>query len=335
MHIEAFTSAKNPAAPASNEDRLVIYNDRVFGVIDGATDKSGVRLGGLTGGQLAGLVIETALRGIADAGNPMTIPARQILDRIDAEFQRCYRAHGLTDTVTADPNRRFTAQLALALTDGRALRLLQVGDCGIRINGTTTHWTPHPADAILAAVRSALYHHLERSGVDPETRLTTARAYTVAGLADFLPDHALTRTAWRRLRRELSASLPSEFPELAPERVHQAAAIGLRGIAAFRNRPEPLGYGCLDGFPVPDAFVALHELSLERVHTVEIFSDGYFGLPAGSALRDWEAHIAAVERDDPAKVGRTPSTKGSSPGRFSDDRTILILRKDPPRHAHA
>jgi hypothetical protein len=47
------------------------------------------------------------------------------------------------------------------------------------------------------------------------------------------------------------------------------------------------------------------------VHRIE------FGVDA------WEESFAAVERDDPHKIGRWPSTKGSMRGSWTDDRTYL------------
>ena len=62
------------------------------------------------------------------------------------------------------------------------------------------------------------------------------------------------------------------------------------------------------------------------VETVELFTDGYFDVGAEATLDSWEARHAEVELEDPAKVGRFRSTKGSVPGRWSDDRTYVSVR---------
>ena len=47
MLIEAFSQAKDPAAPHANEDRFVILPGRAYAVIDGATAQTGARYDGM------------------------------------------------------------------------------------------------------------------------------------------------------------------------------------------------------------------------------------------------------------------------------------------------
>jgi hypothetical protein len=60
MRIEAFTEAKIPADPGSNEDQLLILPGRGHAVIDGVTDRTGHRYDGLLAGQLAGRTVQEA-----------------------------------------------------------------------------------------------------------------------------------------------------------------------------------------------------------------------------------------------------------------------------------
>jgi hypothetical protein len=61
------------------------------------------------------------------------------------------------------------------------------------------------------------------------------------------------------------------------------------------------------------------------VQTVELFTDGYFELGATPDVAAWEAAFAEVERVDPEKIGRYASVKGSTPGTWTDDRTVVIV----------
>lgn len=338
MYVEAFTQAKDPARPDSNEDRLVMYGDTLFSVIDGVTDKSGESYDGLTGGQLAGRLIEGALREVVDAGRAFSASTREVLDLIDGRFRDEYRRRGIEERAAADPVLRFGAQLAALFTDGERIRLLHVGDCGVVMDGRPQGEREQAGDAVLSQVRARVYHHLAATGSAPEERLTLARAVIVDGLDAFTPpqEGPLAPAAWSAFRDELLAELPAEFPRLPAEHVRQAARVGLKGLAQHRNTEHPLGHGCIDGTRVPDAYVSDTRHAWADVGTIELHSDGYFGRPArGGSVAAWEAHLARVEREDPAKVGPVPSTKGSTPGRFTDDRTILILRKEVPNDAPA
>lgn len=61
MLIEAFTEAKDPSAPHTNEDRLVILPGRTYAVIDGVTDRLGTRFDGMLPGQYAAMTVQRAL----------------------------------------------------------------------------------------------------------------------------------------------------------------------------------------------------------------------------------------------------------------------------------
>ena len=61
MLIEAFSEAKDPSAPDTNEDRFVILPGRAFAVIDGVTDRLGTRYNGMLSGQYAAMIVKEAL----------------------------------------------------------------------------------------------------------------------------------------------------------------------------------------------------------------------------------------------------------------------------------
>jgi hypothetical protein len=61
------------------------------------------------------------------------------------------------------------------------------------------------------------------------------------------------------------------------------------------------------------------------VRSIELFTDGYFEPAADPSIASWEAAFREVERIDPEKIDRYPSVKGSSPGRYADDRTVVVI----------
>ena len=360
MYYEAFTCPKAPSRPHDNDDRAVAYEDRLFAVIDGVTDKSGARLpDGRSRGQAAGRLIEGVLRSVVNEGISLTITAAELLRRIEGAFQHAYRELGIVEAAGADPHLRFAAQLAAALRDGPCWRLLVVGDCGVRLNGREVLLTPHPGDAIVSLWRATVVRGAQEHGAQanrareddtpPPEALRAGRAYALRGTGAFLEEEAgaVPRTLYQRLRDEALATAPARFPDLPADVVRDALHRGILGLARERNRPGPLGFASIDGFPVRLDGVIDRTLAASDVTSIELFSDGYFGLPepppraatadvagataiAAPCVADWERHLSAVEREDPYKIGRYASTKGSAPGRFSDDRTVLVLRDAVP-----
>jgi|TARA_Y100000034_G_scaffold57409_1_gene70105 hypothetical protein len=88
----------------------------------------------------------------------------------------------------------------------------------------------------------------------------------------------------------------------------------------FQNNPqEPLGYGVIDGTNTPAKFVKTFEYDLEKIHKIELFSDGYFDVPQVISIESWEKTFEKVEKEDPDKWKKYKSTKSK------DDRTIAII----------
>jgi hypothetical protein len=346
MHIEAFTEAKDPLHPGRNEDRLVCYEGRLFAVVDGVTDKSGMPLpDGRTRGQAAGRLIEATLRDLVDDGGVMSEPIPAILNRFVSAFQAEYDLLGLQNEVTVRPELRLGAQLAFAACDDAQWRFVVVGDCGIRIDERTVLTAPNEADSVIAWLRSTVFQRCTERGATTEASLAAARTYAVHGMSTYRPEHAdaVPEPDFRALRRTARADAPVAFPHLPPELVLTLVNHGILGAGHLRNVPGPLGQACIDGTAVPTALVLERRLPRSEVRSIELFTDGYFGVPSperevparmGASEREpphptvaeWERHFALVEREDPFKIGRFASTKGSLPGKFTDDRTVLVLR---------
>jgi len=88
----------------------------------------------------------------------------------------------------------------------------------------------------------------------------------------------------------------------------------------YQNNPqEPLGYGVIDGKDTPAKFIKSFEYDLDKIHTIELFSDGYFDIPQEVSIEVWEKSFEKVEKEDPDKWKKYKSTKSK------DDRTIVII----------
>lgn len=342
MYIEAFTCAKDPRRPEDNEDRVVAYAGRTFAVLDGVTDKSGERHDGHTGGVHAGHALEAALRATTDDDALADAPLPTLLARWNAAIEAAYERYGLRERAAADPNLRFAAAAAIAHVQGDHVRLVLVGDCGARIDGRPVEHRPHPVDGAVAALRAAAFAALSDLAPDAplERRLEVARAYAVHGLSSLPPEPWGASGLHEQVVARVEEATSDAFGAMPVAFADAVRAGGLRAVARLRRRDADggsalaragLDFGVLDGFELPATLVREARVATADLSVLELFSDGYFGWPRGfGRVADWEAHHAHVERVDPHRVHAYRSTKGSAPGRYADDRSILILRKEPP-----
>lgn len=327
MRIEAFSEAKRPSAPERNEDAFVIIPGRAYAVIDGATDRSGVLYdGGMTSGRLASAAVAAAVRGMFGGARPVGFDAGGVIAAATEAIAAEYRRLGLEDEAAREPNRRFSATLALAVPEGTVLHLLLVGDSGIRINGTAVYQDRMLLDAITASLRVAAYRRLSAVGVAPAEVERLAGIVTSQGTqhcAELAADElaAIEAAAVAQFRE-------SQVPVGVVERLVRGGI--LLGQPPHKNNADSvLGYSCLDGFAVPAALTRQERLPLGDVRSIELFSDGYFAPGEAVGVASWEAMFARVEKEDPKKIGRFASMKGSgADGSWTDDRTYVCVVLD-------
>jgi hypothetical protein len=87
------------------------------------------------------------------------------------------------------------------------------------------------------------------------------------------------------------------------------------------NAGHPLGYGVIDGSPVPTKFIQTKALERSQVKTLELVSDGYDGsFPKAVSIAAYEAMYADINREDPDRWLTFLNTKSR------DDRTVMIAR---------
>lgn len=332
MRLEAFSAAKDPSHAAGNDDRVIVLGDSVFAVVDGVTDKSGAPLpNGFSRGRYAGVVIERVLARLAGASPLPDFGAAELVAAVTEALNEEYRRLDCLEEARANAHARCAAQLALLLRTPLGWRLIVVGDCGVRLDGDPhrTFGGGSLGDELIATWRAAVFAAVTDAGAAVEEALTLSRAYALTGTAAFVPEGSrwLDRSAHAALAEAATARAVARFSTLPVELVTEALGGGILGMAAHRNRAGPLGAACLDGFAVPLELVVEHDLPEAGFEVAELFSDGYFGQPAAGrvGVAAWEEHIHEVERVDPHKIGRHASTKGSAPGKHTDDRSVLIV----------
>ena len=334
MQIAAFSAAKDPDRPEANEDRFVVVQDRLYAVIDGVTDRPGRRYDGRAGGRLAAETVELALLALAQDEACRTIDAAGLVQRLGEAFQSAYRRHGVLDAAAASDANRIGSTLALAVDRGDRLAFFLIGDSGVRLDGRDVTVHDKDLDHITATLRGFAYRRLAAAGADPDATELASRALCWRGTRT-LPAEArpwISEADLAAIREEALARLAADLPGIAAADITRLALDGIVGAQGdYQNRfDHPLGYACLDGFGLVASAVETFERPKADVATVELYTDGYFALPASPTIAAWEATADEVERVDPAKVTLHPSTKGSLGRIRADDRTVVIVSNGDP-----
>ena len=320
MNSEFYTMAKNPNQLDENEDRFINLPG-TYAVIDGVSDKSGLRYDGQTKGQIAGQVIEDVICHLHESNNGNLIEAETLLQNINAAFKLAPQGF--------DADEAGGAQLVVVQECLSDFRFIIIGDAGLRINGSETYMSKFLIDDICSCLRTAVWNFLNIKDVHIQIRNEISRAYTINGLGVALSigEPWINENDLEDLRQNTTETLKTILPNMSLTLIEIILRGGLRSQPQYVNRIHKLGYPCVNGSPIPSEFIVQFDRKRSEIDTIELFSDGYFGCPQGQTVSDWENHFQYVETVDPNKVGDFRSTKGSSHNLFTDDRTILILSK--------
>lgn len=306
--FESFVLPKDDAAPAACEDRVLVLPPDFAAVIDGATDITGRRFDGQTGGALAAAAISAAFAqswSHARQGGPDPFAtAQKALALADTAIAALYQRLGLTEAAQ-DPARRFRAAFAVvSLCDG-VWRGVGVGDCALRINDSRPILRDHPAEQAFAAWRAAMISD------DPQRPEADVRAALLGGLA-------YAEAGAQRLGERILAEVSG-----MGERALQA------GLAGMRAAPpgDPLCFGVADGVgDMGHDFCWQVEARADSVGALALWTDGWL-LPAGQHVDGWIKAARTVHADDPQRTRRFPCVKGpTASGRHDDMGLVLINR---------
>ena len=328
MRLEAFSRGKIHARPQDNEDALLVLPGLGYAIIDGVSDRSGRMFDGVKGGLFAARIARRALaRFLCEEDLSTQGPARpgRLVATLNAALRAGYARLGQEDDLTQAPGLRAGCAFMAALHEGDALTLIGVGDCGARIereDGRVLIADAKPLDRISALLRREAWRALEARGATREA--CAAAGAQAAGQGLSAPPSGVSANEAADLAGRVRAVMAQEHPDLPPDEVAMMIGEGISGQRAFANRADlGLGYGVIDGFGTPDAFIIARRFPLAGLREVELFSDGYFHVPEESGLDAFEAAHAWVEQVDFDKLGRFASMKGSSADQATDDRSYL------------
>jgi len=256
VKVQTFSKGK---IENKNEDYFD-YNKTCFVIADGATDKSGRKYNGKTGGELVSrIVVKECLS--------TNLNGTKLVNHINNKIKELYAELNILEVIK-DARFRFTCGFICARILDDKVFITYLGDLGFRIDGSETYQ--------------------EKSQIDI--------------------NNSEARSRYIRETNDVNGSRDHIMPLLLKQFEYQ------------NNPQEPLGYGVIDGSETPLKFVKTFEYDLEKIHTIELFSDGYFDVSQEVSIEAWEKTFEKVEKEDLDKWKKYKSTKSK------DDRTIAIIQ---------
>jgi len=333
--IEAFTLGKKFGYPELNEDSMVVMPDLGYAVIDGVTDRNGTRYDDMLSGRFASRTVKRALEGFLLGRND---PAQPHLHYQGPEFligylrdaiRRGYEENNALAAAEANWKVRAGCTLMIAFHDGDYLQIVSVGDSGIRINGSEIVQPLKPLDDVTAILRREAWRFFEAKGFSVEdcdrmsgllTWQGTRNQVAGSDTADLDILQVIETRSLAACRTHLPGVPDWELNEL----IHNGIAHGQGNFQNVTDRV--LGYGGLDGFELPSKYIVAKRYPISEIDTIELFSDGYFELGSEFGVASWEEAFRRVEQEDPYKIGRYMSVKGTTDVQLTDDRTYLGIR---------
>lgn len=336
MHLEAFSRGKRLDQPETNEDSFVAVEGAGYAVIDGVTDRNGTRYDGMLSGRFASRRIKAATERFLVAQTDRHAPAElrytgpeSFVRFLTASLRAGYVETGSLDKATADWSLRASCTVMAVLQFPDRFEMVAVGDSGLRVNGGDLVQSLKPLDDVTGILRREAWALLAERGFGRDRCAELSAFLTWNGTRPPMPgplgaEASLLGEIETRALQACRAHLPDAPHWELEELVRRGIS---HGQGDFVNTTErALGYGCLDGFEIPAAFIDHRVWPAGEIETLELFSDGYFKPGEGFGIAAWERAFQDVEAADPDKLGSYLSTKGTTAGVMTDDRTYLGVR---------
>lgn len=313
MQISSLTHPKDRTGRTAGDDSLLILPG-ICGVFDGAS--SGTSYPGVSPGQAASRAAASVLGEFAATRIMTDVPATEIFSAIRDRICRTEKMLGNTF--------RASTTMAAAFFGADTIRLLIVGDSGIRINGNQVYRWLKPIDDLSTTARIEVFKLLTEGGNSADDVETQTRRISFQGLDCGVSEGILTEEDARRI-----CSLVSEkFADTVdPQQTETLLRTGIRCQYLYANRPDhPLGYSSLNCDPILMDDVIDVSRPAAEVETLEFFTDGYFDIPGEVSVSAWEKAFEACETVDFHKTKSFPGVKGSTSKEFADDRSVIVVR---------
>ena len=319
MKTEVLTISKFRDGTRAGDDVPLVLPGVVYGVFDGATDPYGTVVDGIGAGRVAALAAAASVTRLTLDPANRRLPKTDILARITQDLAAATAPLGLEIPPSTT--------LAVALDLGSDWRFLALGDSGFRLNGSEVLHTEKIIDAVSTTARVMIFNDRIGSQSREDEAEEIARRALMLGMDRAVAEGMLSE---------------ARAAEIITQTAHRTGLDGFRAeVEAFLRggirtqfqmanlAGHPLGFDTLNGtLPARGEGIDVTRPKAE-IHSIEIFSDGYPDIPAEVSLAAWEAAFAAADAEDYHKIGRFATVKGTTASQFFDDRTVLVMRREP------
>ncbi|HGG04409.1 MAG TPA: hypothetical protein ENK28_03035 [Aliiroseovarius sp.] len=319
MNFEAFSQSKYRDGVRDGDDATLIIPGVLVAVLDGATDPLGAKKNGRSPGQFAANCVARECAAMFLKPEARSLPGAEIIGRLADNLRNGIATQGFAG--------HPSTTLALALFGPDSVRLITIGDSGIRVNGDQVYRHCKLIDDISTMARVQVFSQLSARVANKDELEMATRGVAFLGVDQAVAEAILTTDQ----ANDVVSAVQASFAEynIASDIEHFLRA-GIKSQSRFANMAgHPLGFSALNG--TAPSMDDVHDVTLPRtdLKTLELFTDGYASLPAGSSVADWEAEHSAVEAADFHKIGAYRSVKGSTSGEVFDDRSIVCVRLAP------
>ncbi|GLQ75939.1 hypothetical protein GCM10007932_53020 [Vibrio penaeicida] len=312
MNISAFSRSKYRNNQTSGDDAMLIIPGNVIAILDGATDPYMMQE---SSGRYASHSVGEICAGLFSDKRMMESSSGSILRAISSRFaQQLTRKSFIYGPSTT---------LSMAIFIDQHVRIIGIGDSGIRVNGTDVYCYHKPVDSIATTARVAIYQSLKKAVTELDALEQLTREMSFHGLERGLKCQFISKHDVDTILAEV---LDQHSQVAGSEDIEQFVLKGIVSQKAYANREgHALGFSTLNGsVPLMDDVIDT-TISLDDVNTLEFFTDGYLTIPHGTKIQDWEKEHSRIEELDFAKVSSCKNLKGSTTTEFFDDRSVISV----------
>ena len=331
MQIEAFSLGKSFLHPEDNEDSFIIIPGVGYAVIDGVTDHNGTYYGDMRAGRFAAQIVKRALGEFllehADSAASSYPGPEALVGHVSSRLREGYEKHGRLESATRDSNQRAGCAFTAAIHVDGNIKIVAIGDTGLRLNGKDVHQMSKPLDTVTSLMRREAWNLFASEGRSLEDCENLSAAVNRYGLAHQTSDE-VKESDKKEIRCRVIAACAAMIRTIPEAELEHLISHGIaHGQRQYSNKTDlALGFGLLDGFEVPAKHIFQKTYPSEDIRQIELFSDGYFKCGEDFGVASWEKAFREVELTDPYKIGPYMSTKGSTPSSYTDDRTYLGIK---------
>lgn len=306
-------------------DDTVLLLPELVGVFDGATSAPSAKTT-ISPGKLASKAAATTVANLYTSTNLSEMSLQEVCD----EIQRAIVAR----SADHDEGIKPSTTMAVAMLEEHEVRLLLVGDSGIRINGKDIYQPLKKIDDVSTDARIAIFNLLKKTSANYDRLEYLCREIIFLGLDQAVTNGHLSQEDADSIIEDTTATgYSAEEIRVAKDFLRG----GIKTQHIFANRADvPFGYSTLskEKFAMIDAV----DIRIPRkdVKTIEVFSDGYFSMPkTGVSVSDWEREFQTTEDKDFSKISECKSIKGSTASEFADDRSLIVVELSALEESHA